>query len=54
MDLGAKETLTIRYGLQNMHKIAERMKITYTHEVNNIYYYDFTTFNYVWIIYILQ
>ena len=48
MDLGAKETLTIRYGSQNMHKITERLKFTYTHEVNNGYYYDCKTSNYVW------
>ena len=47
LDLGAKETLTIRYGLQNMHKIDERLKITYTHEVNNIYYYEFPTCKYI-------
>ena len=38
MHLGAKKTLTIFYGSQNMHKIAERLKFTYTHEVNNGYY----------------
>ena len=35
IDPGAKETLTIRYGSQNMHKITEKLKFTYTHEVNN-------------------
>ena len=40
LDLGAKETLTIQYCLQNMHKIAKRVKIAYAHEVNNRYYYE--------------
>ena len=54
MDLGAKETLTIRYNSQNMQKITKRMKIAYTHQVNKKYYYDCPTCKYVWIRYILQ
>ena len=47
LDLGAKETLTIHYNLQNMHKIVERLKFTYTHEVNNKYYNDYPIYKYV-------
>ena len=54
LDLGSKETLIIQYCSQNMQKIVERMKIAYTQDVNNIYYYDYPAYNYVWIRYILQ
>ena len=37
-----------------MHKTTERVKNAYTHEVNNIYYYNFPTCNYVWNRYIVQ
>ena len=54
LDLEAKETLTICYSLQNMHKVTEKTEIAFTHEVNNGYYCHCLTCKYVYNRYIVQ
>ena len=48
MDIGSSKLSQILYGSQNMNKIDERLKFTYTHEVNNGYYLHYPKFNYIW------